>query len=187
MKAFKIVSTVIVCLVILAAMIFINYGGLSTISFQIKKEGGETLVYQDMKGSYKNTGMMIKKISNELESQFQIETNKEFGLFFDDPRKVEKSKLRSEVGCFLEKNDSVDIFGLKSKFNVRVCPVKNYITAEFPYKGKVSIMIGLMKVYPALKEYVKLYGYTETGPVMEIYDMPDNKIFYRIEANKINM
>ena len=186
MKAFKIVSGVIVSLVILAAMMYINYGGLSTISFQIKKEGGETLVYQDMKGPYKNTGKAINKISNDLERQFQIETDKEFGLFFDDPRKVKKSNLRSEVGCILQNKDTTGFYWLKSKFNVRVCPVKDYITAEFPYKGKVSIMIGLMKVYPALKKYVKLNGYTEARPIMEIYDMPNNKIFYRIEAVKIN-
>jgi len=34
-------------------------------------------------------------------------------------------------------------------------------------------------------KYVKANGFAETGPVMEVYDMPNNKIWYRKEAIKI--
>jgi effector-binding domain-containing protein len=46
----------------------------------------------------------------------------------------------------------------------------------------MSIMISVIKVYPALMKYVKDNGYSEIGPIMEIYDMPNNKILYRKEA-----
>jgi len=42
-----------------------------------------------------------------------------------------------------------------------------------------------MKVYPSLMKFAKENGYSEVGPIMEIYDMPDNKIIYRKEAVKI--
>jgi hypothetical protein len=44
----------------------------------------------------------------------------------------------------------------------------------------MSIIFSLIKVYPALNKYAeehKLHG----GTVMEIYDMPNKKIFYRQE------
>jgi effector-binding domain-containing protein len=184
MKALKIILYVIVSLVIITAMIYANYKGFSNVSVQIKEEGGEHLVYREVKGPYSETRVVLSKIMYDLKSQFKIEPNKSFGIYFDDPQKVDKNKLRSEVGCILENVDTLHVFWLKSNFKTKVLPKKNYITAEFPFKGKMSIMIGIMKVYPALKEYVKANGYSEEGPIMEIYDMPNNKILYLKEAIK---
>jgi len=166
-------------------MIYANYGGFSNVKVHIKKTGGETLVYRDLKGSYSQTGDEINKINYDLKILFKIESVRGFGIYFDNPHNVEDSKLRSEAGCILENADTTQISGVKEKFNIKVFPVKNYITAEFPFKGKMSIMIGVMKVYPSLMKFAKENGYSEVGPIMEIYDMPDNKIIYRKEAVKI--
>ena len=45
-------------------------------------------------------------------------------------------------------------------------------------------MIGHMKVYAALMKYVKANGYNETVQVMEVYDIPNNKIRDRKKNNK---
>jgi effector-binding domain-containing protein len=185
MKTFKIILYVFVSLAIIVIMIYANYSGFSNLSFKVQKTGGETLLYRELTGSYSQTNDAIIKIKYDLKNDFKIEPTKEFGMYFDNPRKVEKSKLRSEVGCILENSDTSRVFWLKAKFNVKVLPVKEYITAEFPYKGKMSVMIGLMKVYPALMKYVKANNYAQAGPIMEIYDLPNNKILYRKEAIKI--
>jgi hypothetical protein len=44
----------------------------------------------------------------------------------------------------------------------------------------MSILVGLMKVYPALEKYTKENGYAG-GAIMEIYDVPNKKIIYRQE------
>ena len=49
----------------------------------------------------------------------------------------------------------------------------------------MSVMIGLMKVYAALMKYIKANRYAETGPVMEVYDIPNNKIRDRKETIKV--
>jgi hypothetical protein len=41
-----------------------------------------------------------------------------------------------------------------------------------------------MKVYPVLNNFVKLNGFKEDSFVMEIYDIPNNKILYRKELIK---
>jgi effector-binding domain-containing protein len=184
MKVIKIILYVIVSLLIISAMMYANYNGFSNVRFQIKKEGGEKLLYREVSGPYSQTGAELNKIKFDLNKEFKIESIREFGMYLDDPRKVDKDKLRSEVGCILEDADTAQIFWLKSKFKIKVCPVKEYITTEFPYKGRISIMIGLMKVYPAIMKYAKANGYAETGPVMEVYDKPNNKIWYRKEAIK---
>jgi len=184
MKVIKVVLYVIASLVIISTMMYANYNGFSKVSFQIKKEGGEKLLYREVSGPYSQTGVELNKIKFDLNKEFKIETVRDFGMYLDDPRKVDKDKLRSEVGCILENADTAQIFWLKSKFKIRVCPVTDYITTEFPYKGKISVMIGLMKVYPALMNYVKANGYAETGPIMEVYDKTNNIIIYRKEAVK---
>jgi hypothetical protein len=105
-------------------------------------------------------------------------------MYYDNPQKVEKSKLRSEVGCILEKKDIDKLPTLEKKYTVRTLLEKDYIITDFPYKGKASIFFGIMKVYPALNTYVKQNGYKEDGPIMEIYDVPNNKISYRKELIK---
>lgn len=185
MNVFKIILGVLLSLLLIVMMIYANYGGFSKVSFDVKNEGGETLIYKDIKGSYTQTGDVISKIDSQLKSQYKIVPLRSFGMYFDNPLKVTRRKLRSEAGCILENADTLQVSRLKANFKVKLSPIKNYITTEFPYKGRMSILIGIMKVYPALMKYVKSNGYSETGFIMEIYDMHNNKILYRKEAIKI--
>jgi len=43
----------------------------------------------------------------------------------------------------------------------------------------MSIIMGIMKVYPALNKYISENNLSEEGFVMEIYDVPGKKIIYR--------
>ncbi|WP_462319185.1 hypothetical protein, partial [Marinilabilia sp.] len=54
-----------------------------------------------------------------------------------------------------------------------------YVVTEFPNKGKLSVMMGIFKVYPAISKYFKSEGLDEKGAVMEIYDVPNQTIIYR--------
>ena len=123
----------------------------------------------------------MDKIYNSLLNEDKIETFKGFGVYYDNPQKVEKSELRSEAGCILEKTDIDKLPNLEKKYTVRTFPEKEYIITEFPYKGKISIFFSIMKVYPALNKFAKQNGYNEESSVMEIYDIPNKKILYRKE------
>lgn len=154
------------------------------MNFQVKDEGGDYLVYRKITGPYSQTGEVINKLHYALKNE-NIETYKSFGIYYDNPKVVVQNKLRSEAGCILETADTAKTFWLRAKFNIKIFPVKKYITAEFPYKGKMSVMIGLMKVYPAMNKFIKDNSYSEAGPIMEQYDMPNKRILYRKEAIQI--
>lgn len=124
----------------------------------------------------------MDKIYYALRDSEQLETTKGFGIYYDNPQKVEKSQLRSEAGCILETSDSTLLAQLSEKYKVKTFPVKQYIVTEFPFKGKLSIMVSLFKVYPALNRYANKHNYTG-GEVMEIYDIPNKKISYRQAIN----
>jgi len=180
MRILKIVSIIVAVLLIFAAIVYAWYGGFKTITFKEEAQGGETLVYEEMIGDYGQSPNVQNKIYYALLNDEKIETAKGFGIYFDDPKMVEKSKLRSEVGCIAEGLDSATIAFLSEKYQVKTLPVSDCIVTEFPNKGMLSIIIGLIKVYPALEAYCKQHG-VDNGPVMEIYDIPNKKIIYRME------
>jgi effector-binding domain-containing protein len=94
---------------------------------------------------------------------------------------VNKEDLRSEAGCIIEDRDEEKLGPVKEKFETKKLPVQKYMIAEFPYKGKGSVIISIMKVYPALVKFAREHGHNTDAPVMEIYDVPNKKIYYRKE------
>lgn len=180
MKTIKIILGIIVSLAVIFALIYANYGGFSKVKFQVKEEGGEVMVYKEITGPYQKSGEVINKLHYNLMND-KIKTFKSIGVFYDDPKLVKSSMLHSEAGCILETADTSKVFWLRAKYDIKVCPVRKYIITEFPFKGKISILANLVKVYPALSKYVKENNYTVTGPIIEIYDMPGKIIRYRQE------
>ena len=180
----KIILIVLAILIIALVTFYAYYGGFKKINISVSKSGGEVLIYEKIQGDYRQSGVIMDKIYNSLLNDDKIETFKGFGIYYDNPQKVEKSKLRSEAGCVLEKMDIDKLPILENKYTIRTFPEKEYIITEFPYKGKISIFFSIMKVYPALNKFANQNGYNEESPVMEIYDVPNNQILYRKELIK---
>ena len=180
----KIALIILGLVVVIVAALFIYYGGLRKVGFNIVKQGGETLVYVEQTGDYSKSADPIDKMYYSLLNEEGIETFRGFGIYYDNPQKVEKSRLRSEVGNILEDPDPAILEKLEGRYNIKTLPEKEYIVTEFPYRGKLSVMMGIMKVYPAMKRFVRENGFDEDGWVMEIYDIPGKKIVYRKEIVK---
>lgn len=179
-----IVNTILIAVLAVSVVLFFTYGyfgGLKKIIVNIEEQGGETVVYQEIKGEYKQSGAIMDKIYNSLLENDTIATCKGFGKYFDNPEKVDKNQLRSQAGCIIEERDSQNIDRISDRFETMVIPRKKYITTDYPYKNKLSVLFSLIRVYPALKKYAEDNGFDEDSPVMEIYDIPNRKIIYRKE------
>ena len=122
MKMIKIVSISIIAFIAIIVIIYAYLGGFKKINFQHLDQGGETLVYEEITGDYQQSAAVMDKIYYSLLNDFNIETYKGFGLYFDNPQKVEKDKLHSEAGCILEKADTNKISLLKDKFEIKTLP-----------------------------------------------------------------
>lgn len=177
----KITLIIIGVTLVLIAIVFIYYGGLSKVNCRIETQGGETLVFKDMIGDYAKSGKLSDEVYYALLNEYKIETFKGFGIYYDNPKEVEKDKLRSEIGCIVEQKDTSKVSQIKGDLKTKTFPEKSYIVTEFPFKGKLSIIHGIMKVYPSIEKFVKEKGYSNDGAVMEIYDVPNKKILYRKE------
>jgi len=175
----KLTLIIIGFILAIVAIVFSYYGGFKKVNCRIEKQGGETLVYKQMTGDYAKSGKLMDEIYYSLLNDYGIETFKGFGIYYDNPKEVEKSELRSEVGCIIEDKDTSRLTKIKEEFNTKNFPKSSFAVAEFPSKGKLSVLFGIMKVYPAIDKFVEKNGYKKEGYVMEIYDVPNKKIVYR--------
>lgn len=184
-KVLLVVVIIIIVVAIALVSVYAYYGGFRTITFKTEEAGGEILVYEEVTGDYSQSPKVMDRVYYALLNDDKIETTKGFGIYYDDPKDVEKSKLRSEIGCIInEPIDSTTLADLSKKYKVKILPKGTYITTEFPNKGMMSTLVAIVKVYPALDKYVKENGFYDKVSVMEIYDVPNKKIIYRKKAIK---
>jgi GyrI-like small molecule binding domain len=171
----------LVGLIVAAGLYFImdliRNGIFSSPVITEKDIGPYTLVYTKYIGEYKNVGPVMDKVYYDLKNRYGIATTKGFGIYYDDPKTVSRDKLRSIVGCIVESKSINEIGDLRSSFGVYEYPKSKSVVAEFPYKGKMSVIIGIFKTYPKLSAYVDSKKY-ESVPIMELYDQPNKKIEY---------
>jgi hypothetical protein len=179
MKVMKLIF-LILGLLILGLLSYLLYlGAFRSINVEIKEQGGETIVYEEMTGDYSQSAKLMDEIYDDLLVKENIETYKGFGIYYDNPKKVETAQLRSEVGCILEPKNLKSVESLSKKYNVKTFPIQDYLTAEIPFKGKWSIFVGIFRVYPQFDKYAIENKLDKEGEVIEIYDVPNKKIYYR--------
>ena len=173
-----VIITVVVVLGIVALLAYLSrYGLFSSVRITEKNTGPYLLVYKKHIGDYKNVGPVMDNLYYDLQDNHGITTTKGFGLYYDKPQDVAKEELRSIVGCIIEGNSIEDLNEISSKYGVKEYPISKSVVAEFPYKGQMSIILGIFKVYPKLSAYIMAHKYAAT-PIMELYDQPNGKIEY---------
>ena len=139
--------------------------------------GPYTLVYQEYLGDYATVGPVMDKISKGLIEDAQVTPERGFGIYYDDPATVAKEKLRSDIGVLLEEKDMDQLSLIKTKYKVKTFEKTKAVVAEFPYTSPLSVIAGVLKVYPELRKYVEV-NKIHMSEVMEIYDRPAKKIYY---------
>ncbi len=177
----KIFTVLLIILVAVITALLFYQGVFYPVKVEEQVVGGYWVVYQGHIGPYEKVGPVIEKVCRNLKDD-GIETKLSFGVYYDNPQKVEKAKLRSEVGAILDPKYYDKIKDLQSKYNVKQLKKRNSLVAEFPLKNVLSYMIGPMKVYPAMEKYCKEKNIDvdkiEDGFGLEIYDMENKKITY---------
>ncbi|CUN28828.1 Uncharacterised protein [Bacteroides thetaiotaomicron] len=182
-------TIIIVSIIVFTAIaIYAFLGGFRKVKFQIEMSGGETIVYKDVSGDYRQTPSVTNEVYNYLLNELKIETNKGIGIFYDNPKKVkEKVKtnesvigyiMRSESGCVIEPKDTIRLSSMQCKYKIKTLPAQKTLITEFPYKGSSSLLMAMFKIYPALEKYTKVHNLKDS-PIIEIYDVPNKKIIYR--------
>jgi hypothetical protein len=175
---------VIIILLILAALFYLVYAGMFySPTVTVQEMGPYDIVYDDHIGPYQETGKIQDDIYQYLIDNYQISTFKGIGIYYDNPQKVAKEKLRSKAGCIIEQADLTAEIKTDTDYKFMTIDRQNMIYAEFPFKSKMSIMIGIMKVYPKMQKFCKEKE-MEFRESIEIYDVPNKKILYLMKIDK---
>ncbi len=182
MKIAGIVGIVVVLCITILLIYLSGYGLFSSVKITEKNVGPYLLIYEKHIGDYKNAGSVMDKLYYDLKDNYKIETTKGFGLYYDNPQDVAKEELRSIIGCIVEEKTIEDLKDLNNKYGIQEYPISKSVVAEFPFKGKMSIILGIFKVYPKLGAYLEKHEYSP-APVMELYDQPSEKIEYISSVN----
>jgi hypothetical protein len=182
MKKVLIVLGVLVVIVAAGVYFYLSSNGaFIKITVTEKEMGPFYFVYAPHKGDYSKVEPVMTGVFNKLAREFNIMGETGMGIYYSDPKTTKTADLKSEIGCLLGESDQAKADMIMKKMKMRIMYPKMYYTAEFPMKSKASIIMGVMKVYPKLAEYMKAKGYKPT-PSLEIYEK--DKIIYAFEIKK---
>jgi hypothetical protein len=165
-------------LLIIIVVVFLAYlGYFSSVKVEEKQEGGYTVVGVNVTGPYSKAGKYISNVDSKLK-EAGINSIKDFGIYYDDPKNTPAEKCRSLVGVIIDKRDLEKVLVLELKdIKIDSIPRANSVVAEFPLKNMISYMVGPMKAYPAISDRMKEKNY-KTALSFEIYDKSEEKIIF---------
>jgi DNA gyrase inhibitor GyrI len=155
-----------------------NFGAFSTVTVSERTMPRATIVYAKHIGDYGKIRSVIDSTYLTLLTKGKIASPRGFGLYYDNPREAPQEKLRSLGGCMVDSQDESRADSLKTRgYKTAHLPPAKAVYAEFPYKGPLSILIGVVKVYPRMMKYASERK-IDPRPVMEIYDLSRRRIEY---------
>lgn len=173
---------VVFVVLVLIVIGFAAYSGFfASVEVVEKVVGPYTFVGKEYVGNYKNSGIHQDSIYKDLVSRgFELE--KGFGIYRDDPKKVPEDECRFMVGCILLDKDTLRNVELeRSGYIIQKMNATNSMLVEFPFRNKFSIIASVMKVYPALNDYIAKNNY-QVVEALEIYTT--DKIYISMEIKK---
>ena len=154
-----------------------RFGAFAPVRPEAKTIEPMWVAYNVHSGPYQLIGPVCDGVCRELNDSHGVDAELGFGLYFDSPRKVAKDRLRSLGGCIVPADKAGGLMNRSLPFRVAQLPGGRAVVVRFPFRGRMSIMVGAMRVYPAMNRHFVEAGVPE-GPIMEIYDMKAGEIRY---------
>lgn len=170
-------------IIVLSLAYFLYYmGAFLKISAKTENHGPLVYAYVDHVGDYAKVTAPMNELDKKLRD-VGFNPTVGIGVYFDNPKLVEKAKLRSEVGSVIPTKELAMTTDQKHDFKFKVLEQKEYVAAEFPYHNFLSFMIAVIKVYPVMNKYLA-DNKLQSVPSIELYDMANNKITFLMEVKK---
>lgn len=149
----------------LAIYLFFYLGGYKTVKISEIIYPEFQAIYRVHRGAYHKVGPVIEEVENWAHRN-NVLCKRTFGEYLDDPGKVDETRLRSNLGCLVDRK----IDPLPKDYFYRVFSPHLVVKAEF--QGAPSI--GPFKVYPAVTKYLLAKRLKSSAPPIEIYQsLPD--------------
>ncbi len=158
-------------------VLFLFYSGyFNPVLFKTQTLPQYYLALRPLVGDYKNSPSIQAELMQELvDGGLVIDTTA--GIYFDNPKELEKDKLRSLVGVVI-KAEQLDLFkALHSDARLVELEEQKAFHTSWNYKSGLSIMLAIMRVYPAIFKRAKR-DHFEIFQSIEIYDFSQKRLDY---------
>ena len=143
--------------IVLGAAVFL--GVFQTVAVEAKTAGPYRIAYLPHTGPYHETRLTIERVAEELKRR-DIRFGDAVGIYFDDPAQVPAGQLRSRGGVLVP-----DEAMLPESVREEIVPPRLVAAAQF----HGSPMIGALKVYPKMAQWMSANRYVVAGPALEVY------------------
>ena len=164
-RPMKKVLWIVLALVGIVYGFLISQGLYRTVEVQQGEQGGFILVGVDHVGPYMEIGSAFAEV------QAQFPDGEFAGIYYDNPEFVAEDSLRSFAGVKVSATDGLEAIAAHPEFRlVEVEKGPSLYTDWSGDSGTVSMILGTMKAYPALKAACEETGLcSETSIAFEEY------------------
>jgi len=131
-----------------------------------KQRVDQPYVFLEFTGPYSETGRLLPVVHRTMREQGLEPAGAPFGLFFDDPGLVPAAELRSRACVPVDR--PVKTSGAL-RYEVLPSTTVVYAVAGGAYPE-------VPRCYPGLYAYMARMGWTESGPIRELYLIPPDAV-----------
>ena len=146
---------------IVLGVLFIGLGGLlaylgafRSVTISESEEGPFYFVYREMKG---NDPRMVGEITTSLDAELRsagVAESRPFDIF-----QPSEANLPNEIGFVVSESDFARVEAERHAALKRVIARQKYMRTTFPFRNRLSFLVGFVKVDPALKAHRSTKGY----------------------------
>ena len=170
-----IIGVIFLIIVTVIAIVYAIYGGFSKIN--LKKERLAPIYGISLRkvGNYSSTSSYIRALEIKAKAK-NIITLSGFGIFYDNPKVVQVDSLRALIGLIIEDSEIEKAADLGDSSDLINLPEMEAYTVTFPYKGPLSFIIAIGKIYPALQKACGDNRSCLESPTIEIFSKDSKEI-----------
>ena len=125
-------------------------------------------------GDYKDAATVQVQLMQELQAS-GLSVDSTVGIYFDNPKLVDSKALRSLVGVVVSDEEALIRSGVDASY-LRFEAADAFHTS-WVYKSGLSIMVAIMKVYPAFRKRAKRQEF-EVLQSIEHYDFSNKELHF---------
>jgi DNA gyrase inhibitor GyrI len=159
---------VVIVFILLVGILYLSMNGVFR-AVEIREDvmPGYRIMGIEHRGRYEKIGGAFERI-RQLSDSSGVPL-KMIGIYYDNPEKVQDDSLRSVAGLIVSTEDSARL-AAKGGLVAITIPSGPAAVVDFNTEGKVSMIIGAMKAYPALTKYMETSSKAESIQfVYEVY------------------
>ncbi len=153
MKVLKVIGSVVGFIILLLVGFYAYLGGFHKVGTTRGSYGPAEIIFSTHIGPYKDLNASWMKFQTAWQ-QTGLKECDGLAVYLDPPGTPE-AKLRSIIGCRIDKITEAERDRLKEVFQYFQLPRTDAILSSFPFVNEMSYFLGPMKVYPKLQKLME--------------------------------